>query len=396
MRPEEADPEQDLLQIQRGPVREVALLFLKLGFTAFGGPAAIIALMRDEAVRRRKWLTDEQFLDLFGAASLIPGPSATELAIFLGYARAGWRGLVLAGSLFVLPATLIAMALAWAYVQYGSTPGATWLLYGVKPVIIAIILYAVWGLGRTAVKNVLLGMVGIIVLMMYLLGFNVIALLFGGGLAVMLVRNFGRLRPSAAAALALPGPGAAHLTIHAAVDVVPYSLVTLFLTFLKIGALLYGSGYVLLAFLRAEFGEQLGWLTDRQLIDAVAVGQFTPGPVFSTATFIGYLVGGLQGGLLATLGIFLPSFVFVAAVFPLLPRLRRSPWTSAFLDGINVSSIGLMAAVTWQLGQAGIVDVLTGILAVAAAVLLVRFRINSVWLIIGGGAIGAVYRMLLA
>ncbi|MDP2659225.1 MAG: chromate efflux transporter, partial [Dehalococcoidia bacterium] len=278
----------------------------------------------------------------------------------------------------------------------GSTPGATWLLYGVKPVIIAIILHAVWGLGRTAVKNVLLGMVGIIVLTMYLLGFNVIALLFGGGLAVMVVRNFGRLRPSAAAALALPVFGAAHLTIQTAVGTVPYSLATLFLTFLKIGAVLYGSGYVLLAFLRADFGEQLGWLTDRQLIDAVAVGQFTPGPVFTTATFIGYLVGGLPGGVLATLGIFLPSFVFVAVVYPLIPRLRRSPWTSAFLDGINVSAIGLMAAVTWQLGQAGIVDVPTGILAAVAAVILVRFRVNSVWLIIGGGAIGVAHQLLLA
>ncbi|MDO8690355.1 MAG: chromate efflux transporter [Dehalococcoidia bacterium] len=394
-RPEEPGAEQGLLKVQRGPVGEVALLFLKLGFTAFGGPPAAIALMRDEAVRRRRWLNDQQFLDLVGAANLIPGPSATELAIFLGYARAGWRGLVLAGSLFILPATLIAMALAWAYVQYGATPGATWLLYGVKPVIIAIILHAVWGLGRTAVKNVLLGTVGVLVLTMYLLGFNIIALLFGGGLVVMAVRNFSRLRPAAAAALAVPGFGVAHLTLQSAAGTVPFSLATLFLTFLKIGAVLYGSGYVLLAFLRADFGEQLGWLTDRQLIDAVAVGQFTPGPVFSTATFIGYLVGGLPGGVLATLGIFLPSFVFVAVVFPLVPRLRRSPWTSAFLDGINVSAIGLMAAVTWQLGQAGIVDLLTGILAVVAAVLLVRFKINSVWLIIGGGAIGLAYQLLL-
>lgn len=395
MRPEEADPEPDLSQIQRGPAVEVALLFLKLGFTAFGGPAASIALMRDETVCRRTWLTDQQFLDLLGAANLIPGPSATELAIFLGFARAGWRGLVMAGTLFILPATSIAMVLAWAYVEYGSTPGATWLLYGVKPVIIAIVFHAVWGLGRTAAKNLLIGLLGLLVLAMYLLGFNVIALLLGGGLAVTLVRNFGRIRPSSAAVLALPGIGAAQLTVQTAVDVVPYSLATLFLTFLKIGAVLYGSGYVLLAFLRTEFGDQLGWLTDRQLIDAVAVGQFTPGPVFSTATFIGYLVGGLPGGLLATLGIFLPSFVFVAVVFPLVPRLRRSPWSSAFLDGVNVSAIGLMAAVTWQLGQAGIVDLLTGILAVAASVLLVRFRINSVWLIIGGGAIGVAYRMLL-
>jgi chromate transporter len=375
-----------------GSLREVALLFLKLGIIAFGGPAAHIAMMRDEVVKRRQWLTDQQFLDLLGATNLIPGPNSTEMAIHLGYLRAGWRGLLLAGMLFIAPAMLIVLALAWAYVAYGSTPQAQGLLYGVKPVIIAVVVQAVWVLGRTAVKGLLLGIVGFTALGLYLLGFNEIALLFGSGLLVMLIANAHRMHiQGALSPLILLFGAPAPLLAQLAPSVVPFSLETLFLTFLKIGAVLYGSGYVLLAFLRNDFVGRLGWLTDQQLLDAVAIGQFTPGPVFTTATFVGYLVGSWPGAILATVGIFLPSFVFVALSHPFIPRMRESPWASAFLDGVNVAAIGLMAGVTWELGRAAIVDVFTVALALVAAVLLIRFKLNSAWLVAGGALVGVVF-----
>ncbi len=375
-----------------GSLRDVGTLFAKLGFIAFGGPAAHIALMREEAVRRRKWVTDEQFLDLVGASNLIPGPTSTELAIYLGYVRAGWRGLILGGALFILPAALIVLGLAWAYVRFGSMPEATWLLYGIKPAIIAVILQAIWALARTAVKGPWLGAVGALVLVLYLLGFNELILLFGGGVLVMLLRNADRLRSRGVARLAfLPVVGTPALAVPGAAA---FGLGTLFLTFLKIGAVLYGSGYVLLAFLRNDFVIRLHWLTDQQLIDAVAVGQFTPGPVFTTATFIGYLTGGLPGALLATVAIFLPSFVFVAAVYPVVNRLRSSGWANSLLDGVNVAALGLMAAVTYRLARAAIADWLTAGLALLAAILLIRFKVNSAWLVIGGGVVGVVSRLL--
>ncbi len=374
---------------------EVARLSVRLGFTAFGGPAAHIAMLRDEVVTRRRWLTDQHFLDLLGATNLIPGPNSTEMVMHVGHERAGRRGLVTAGTLFILPAALITLALAWAYVRYGSTPTAEWLLYGIKPVIIAVVVQALWGLLRTAVKGPLLGAIGVAVLTLYLLDFNEVALLFGGGLLVMLVRNVGRIRqggvvPSVALLplLGWPVPWLAQAVAA------PVSLMQLFLIFLKIGSVLYGSGYVLLAFLRADFVERLGWLTNQQLLDAVAVGQFTPGPVFTTATFIGYVVGGLPGAALATVGIFLPSFLFVAAIGPLVPRLRRSPLMGAFLDGVNVAAVGLMAAVMWELGRAAVVDPLTAVLALLAVLFLVRYRINSAWLVLGGGLVCLAYGAL--
>jgi chromate transporter len=295
-----------------------------------------------------------------------------------------------AGLCFILPAASIVLVLAWLYVAYGATPAAEWLLYGVKPVIIAIVVQALWGLGRSAVKNWLLGTVGLAVLALYLLGYNELALLFGGGLLVMLIANLQRLRRAGAAApaLLLGAPGALLAQVGA-----PVSLGTLFLTFLKIGAVLYGSGYVLLAFLRNDFVERLGWLTDRQLLDAVAIGQVTPGPVFTTATFIGYIVAGVPGAILSTIGIFLPSFLFVALTNPLIPRLRRSRWMGAFLDGVNVAAVGLMVAVTCELGRAAIVDWLTAALALAAALLLVRFKVNSTWLIAAGAIAGLAYHL---
>lgn len=376
--------------VSRGSLREVAALFLKLGCIAFGGPAAHVAMMRREVVERRRWLDDQRFLDLFGGCNLIPGPSSTELAIMIGYSQAGWPALILAGMLFIAPAMLIVLAFAWVYVHFGSLPAVGWLLYGIKPVIIAIVAQALYGLARTAIKGPLLAVAGAAVLTLYLLGVNVILLLFGAGILVMLIKNATRLRPSprSAALLTVPTAGLAGRLAAATVTKTPVTLPVLFLTFLKLGAVVYGSGYVLLAFLRADFVQHLGWLSDRQLVDAVAVGQFTPGPVFTTATFLGYLFAGLPGALLATLGIFLPSFVLVALVYPLIGRLRGSVWLSAFLDGANAAALGLMAAVTWQLARASLIDVPTAVLALLALAVLFRFRPNSAWLVLAGGAAG--------
>jgi len=342
--------------------------------------------MHDEVVKRRRWLSDSQFLDLVGATNLIPGPNSTELAIHLGFLRAGWRGLILAGVCFVAPATLIVLAMAWAYVRFGAAPQAEWLLYGIKPVVIAIILQALWNLGRAALKGPLLMLVGVGVLAFSFLGVHELVLLFGGGLVVMLLRNLRRM-PGALGLGLVPALGGLAAPAAAA----PFSLTSLFLIFLKIGSVLYGSGYVLLAFLRADLVVRMGWLTDQQLLDAVAIGQVTPGPLFTTATFIGYTLGGLPGGLLATLGMFLPSFVFVALSNPLIPRLRRSAWVGALLDGVNAASLGLMAAVTLQLGRASLVDPLTLAIAALALALSLRFKLNSTWLVLGGALVGLLW-----
>lgn len=374
-------------------VWDLARLFLKLGTLAFGGPAAHIAMMDEEVVRRRRWLTREQFLDLLGAANLIPGPSSTELAIYIGLVRAGWRGLVIAGTCFILPAMLIVLALAMAYIRYGALPQMAWVLYGVKPVIIAIVLQALWGLATKAVKGPLTAAVGAAVIALTFLGQNVVLLLFGGALLVMALSNLrGGRRIGRAGTAAFAGPILLSLAPTAAATAAAtpsVSLWSLTAFFLKVGSILFGSGYVLLAFLRADLVVHWGWLTDHQLIDAIAVGQFTPGPVFTTATFIGYVVAGFPGALLATLGIFLPSFILVALSYPFIPRLRRSAWASGFLDGANVASLGLMAAVTWQLARAALVDGVTIGLALVATVLCFCLRMNSAWLVLGGALIGA-------
>ncbi len=376
-----------------GSLAQVAALFLKLGTIGFGGPAAHIALMRREVVATRGWVDDQEFLDLVGATNLIPGPNSTELAIHLGYLRGGWRGLLIAGSCFILPAVLIVMGFAWAYVEYGSTPEAGWVLYGVKPVIIVVILQAIWGLARSAVKRYLHAAAGAVVFILYLIGLNEIALLFAGGLAVAAIENARRVRIERLQVIAL-GPVAGGFGQALAADngSTSFSLLTLFLTFLKIGAALYGSGYVLLAFLRADFVVRLGWLTDQQLLDAIAVGQVTPSPVFTTATFIGYVLDGVPGAIVATVAIFLPSFGFVALSAPLVPRLRRSAWMASFLDGVNVAALGLMAAVTLTLGRDAIVDVPTALASVVTAVLLIRYKTNSAWLVLGGGLMGVAYQ----
>ena len=379
---------------KQGDLGEVTRLFLKLGCIAFGGPAAHIAMMHDEVVKRRQWITEQEFLDLLGATNLIPGPNSTEMAIHIGFRRAGWRGLLIAGMCFIVPAMLIVLAFAWAYVRFGTTPQATWLLYGIIPVIIAVVFQALWALARQAVKGVPLGILGAVVFVLYLGGVGEIPLMFGAGVLAMLLVNVKRLYGSMFMLAPLPLTAMAQ-NVSLPVLAASSGLLTLFLVFLKVGAVLYGSGYVLLAFLQRDLVTELGWLSNQQLLDAVAVGQFTPGPVFTTATFIGFVVGSWWGAILATVGIFLPSFVFVAAVNPLVPRLRASPWFGALLDGVNVAAVALMAAVTLTLGRAAIVDPFTAGLAVVAAVLLLRYKVNSVWLVLGGGAMAVLYHMLL-
>jgi len=380
--------------MSRGSYREVVSYFLRLGLLAFGGAAGHIAMMRRELVGRRRWISEQDFLDLFGIMNLIPGPSSTETVIALGYFRAGGPALVLAGAVFILPAMAMILGLSWAYVRYGSLPAAQWILYGINPIVIAIIADALWNLGRAAVKNIWLALLGIAAIALYFEGVEIVAILFGAILLTGIAARWkvGGKRHAAAAifplALAKWAGGAA----AAGAAVIPFTMARLFFTFFKIGAVCYGSGYVLLAFLHADFVAHLHWLTDKQLLDAIAVGQMTPGPVFASATFIGYLTGGWHGALWATLGIFLPSFVYVAIVLRLVPKLKGSAYARIFLDGINATTVGLMGAVSWQLARGAILDVFTALEAVAAFLILLRFKINSAWLILAGIAAGVAFK----
>jgi chromate transporter len=343
-------------------------------------------MMEDEVVRRRRWLTRDEFLDLLGASNLIPGPNSTELAIHIGHRQAGWPGLLVAGVSFIVPAVLIVGAFAWAYVRYGSLPEVAGVLYGVKPVIIAIVLQALWSLGRTAIKTKFLAFVAAAAVVLTFLRVHELLVLFGGGVIVGLARIIARQIGSSRNLISF-SPVALLLQAGTA-TAAPFALWPLFLFFLKVGAVLYGSGYVLLAFIRADLVERWHWLTEPQLLDAIAVGQVTPGPVFTTATFIGYVLGGTQGALVATVGIFLPAFFFVAVSGPLVPRIRKSPVAGAFLDGVNAAALALMLVVTYELSRAALVDLKTIILALVSAVILFRFRINSAWLVLGGAIAG--------
>jgi len=371
---------------QRAGLGELARLFLRLGTVGFGGPAAHIAMMEDEVVRRRRWLSREEFVDLVGATNLIPGPNSTEMAIHIGRARAGWLGLLVAGTCFILPATVIVGACGWAYVRFGTLPAVGGLLYGIKPAVIAVVLQALWGLGRSAVRSWRLALLGVAAAAATVAGVNELAVL---AIAAALGLAWGGSRRSMAI-----GGGLAAMTGSSAAAGTPFGLWPLFGVFIKVGAVLFGSGYVLLAFLRADLVQRLHWLTERQLLDAVAVGQVTPGPVFTTATFVGFVLGGVPGASVATIGIFLPAFVYVALSGVLLPRLQRSSAARGALDAVNVASLSLMAVVTWQLGRAALVDGWTVALAVASAILLLRYRANSSWLVLGGGAVGLLVTLI--
>jgi chromate transporter len=392
---------------KRARLRELVALFLKLGTISFGGPAAHVALMETEVVGKRQWLTRQQFLDLLGAANLIPGPTSTEMAINVGFVRAGWVGLCVAGVSFILPAAVITGAFAWAYVRFGALTQAVSVLAGIKAAVIAVIAIAIWRLGKTAIKSVGLAVLGGLSLAAFFLGVNPIAILFGGGLLGMLARRAANVR-AAAALLISPllsrGPFAAStprgtLTVwlrplgaiavtSAAVAGIRPSVYQIGMFFLKVGAVLYGGGYVLLAFLEQGLVQQHAWLTHRQLLDAVAIGQFTPGPVLSTATFIGYILGGVPGAAVATVAIFLPSFFYVALLAPVLFRLRQSAWMAAFLDSVNVCAVALMGGVTFRLAG----DVLRGWpfwgIAAAALLVLLRWKLSPAWVVLGGGIAG--------
>lgn len=383
-------------------LKELALVFLKLGILGFGGPAAHIAMMEEEVVARRGWLTRQRFLDLLGATNLIPGPNSTEMAIHLGYVRAGWSGLAVAGICFILPAVGLTGGLAWIYVHFGQLPQVEPWLLGIKPAVVAIIAVSVWRLGNKACKTWSLGAIGAAVLAASLLQVNEVAALLLGGLSGMLwlrlpqaVRSRrGKIVPVVAGAWLgqwLSKNVGVLLAVAAGAvgaGAVPASLWKLGLFFLKVGAVLYGSGYVLVAFLQGGLVHEYGWLTQRELLDAVAIGQFTPGPVLSTATFIGYMIAGAGGAAVATTAIFAPSFFFVALVNPWVPRLRKSAWTAAFLDAVNVSAVALMAAVTVKLGQATLTAWPAWLIAVAATLIGLRWKVNLAWVVVGGGVLG--------
>lgn len=365
--------------------RDLAAFFTRLGLTAFGGPAVHIALMEATVVRERRWMPRERFLDLLGAANLIPGPSSTELAIYIGYDLGGPVGLLIAGTCFILPAALVTLAFAWAYVRFGSLPHAAGLLAGIKPVIIAVLLQALFSLAKGAAKTWQLGALGVAATGAALAGAGPLGILLAAGTLAVAARRRAASEGGAAAILI---PAAAGIPAAATVALQAPGLVGLFLVFAKTGAFLFGSGYVLLAFLRADMVDRLHWLTEAQLLDAVAVGQVTPGPVFTTATFIGYVLSGVPGAAAATVGIFAPAFVLVAASGLIVPRLRRSAAAGAFLDGVNVAALGLMAAVAWDLGKAALVAPWTIAVAAVSGVLLIRFRVSPVWLLLAGGAFG--------
>ena len=371
----------------RGTLREIAKEFLRLGFVAYGGPAAHIAMMEERYVRRRGWLTRERFLDLLGAASLLPGPSSTEVAIYLGEIRGGAAGLIVAGACFILPAAVLVTALAWAYMKYGAMPQVAGLLFGIKPVVVALIAQAIWNLGRTALKSVWLGALAIAAIGLAMWGASPLIVLIGAGVLWALIREGKKLAQDKAAFTGLLGTGAAGTS--AAIGVLP-----VFLYFLKVGAVLVGSGYVLLAVLRQDLVVQMHWLSDSQLLDAIAVSQATPGPFFTVATFIGYLLGGWKGAALATVGMFLPAFVYVGITAEFLPKLRRSAVPSAFLDGVNAAAVALMAVVGWQFARAAIVNVPAMVLMIVSAVLAFRYKVNSAWLVVGGAIVGIALRGL--
>ncbi len=391
---------------------ELSALFLKLGAISFGGPAAHIALIEEEIVHKRQWVTRQQFLDMLGAANLIPGPTSTEMAINVGFVRAGWAGLCVAGACFIFPAALITAVFAWAYVRFGTQAQAVSVLAGVKAAVIALIAIAIWRLGKTAVKDAGLAGLGVIALAAFFVGVNPIAILFGGGLLGMLARRITKLRGFTASilvpmiprrsfvqqgrmlALWMRGFGAVALATTGLATARP-SIGNIALFFLKVGAVLYGGGYVLLAFLEQGLVRQHAWLTQQQLLDAVAIGQFTPGPVLSTATFIGYILGGVPGAAVATVGIFLPSFFYVSLLAPVLFRLRQSSWMAAFLDSVNVCAVALMAGVTLRLAADALRGWTAWAIALVSLAVLLRWKVSPAWIVFGGGIAGlmlAAYR----
>ncbi|TAE58854.1 MAG: chromate efflux transporter [Nostocales cyanobacterium] len=383
--------------LQLSKLGEIAKIFLKLGVIGFGGPVAHIAMIEDEVVTRRQWLTKDHFLDLLGATNLIPGPNSTEMAIHIGYIYAGWLGLIVAGVCFIFPAVFITGFLAWLYINYGTLPQFSPLLYGIKPAVLGIIINALWKLSKKAVKTKQLLIIGILVSLVTWFGDinEVIALLLGGIFGMIWLRKNNQIT------LIIPAFTIAVTGQEIAVNSLSVPLWKLGLFFLKIGSVLFGGGYLLIAFLQGELVEKYGWLTQQQLLDAIAIGQFTPGPVLSTATFIGYVISGFPGAIVATLGIFIPSFVFVAILNPIIPWLRNSSWTRAFLDAVNVSAVALMVVTTLQIGMTTLglenisnIDFFSIAIFVISTFLIIRYSVNSAWVVLGSALLGWGFTLL--
>jgi len=369
-------------------IKEIAKLFLKLGFIGFGGPAAHIAMMQQEVVVKKKWMSEQHFLDLLGATNLIPGPNSTEMAIHIGYDKGSWKGLIVAGLCFILPAVFITGIFAWLYQQYGQLPEVQPFIYGIKPAIIAIIIGAVFPLAKKSVKSTFLAVVGILVLVLSLFGISEIYLMFGAGLLAMGLYSIQSKRNTLQSFIPF-----AFLQI-AQSPLLSETNTKLFWIFLKIGAILYGSGYVLFAFLDTEL-VATGLLTRQQLMDAIAVGQFTPGPVFSSVTFIGYQINGLSGAVISTIAIFLPSFILVALLNPLMKKMRQSKGLSIFLDAVNVASVAIIVAICLTMGKETITDWRTILIAMISAIVVFKFKkINSAFVVIGGALLGYLFNLI--
>ncbi|MBC7264759.1 MAG: chromate efflux transporter [Chloroflexi bacterium] len=361
---------------------ELAGLFVKLGLTSFGGPVGHIALMENEAVHKRRWLSREYFLDLLAATNLVPGPNATEMAIHIGYVRAGWPGLVVSGAAFILPAFFITLALAWAYVEYGALPQVGAILYGIKPVVVGIVAVAVYRLGKAALTELKAGLLFVAVLILSFFRLNEVALLLASGVAGVLLYTPPSLRPWMTAGMGLG------FSLPSLSGVLPSRLLQIGLYFLKVGSLLFGSGLLLFAFVQHDVVESYGWLTPQQLVDAIAAGQVTPGPVLSSATFIGYLLEGTPGAVVATIAVFLPSFLIVSLTGPWIPRLRDSKGAYAFLRGVTAGALALILGTGLLLARAAVVDIWTALLAIASLGILWRTELDVVWVIAGGAIIG--------
>jgi chromate transporter len=377
-------------RLSRSSLGELATVFLKLGTIGFGGPAAHIAMLEAEIVTRRRWISQTQFLDLVGVTNLIPGPSSTELAIYIGYLRAGWWGLIIAGVCFIVPAMTIVWGLAIGYDRVQELPQSVAIFASVKPVVVVLTIQAMWKLGKSAIKNVPTAVAGIAAIGLFgVLGVNTLIVLLLAGIGVMLIQNWQELR-RILPAIWLPTNidiNSQILAILPALTAQP-SWVDVFTIFFKIGGTIYGGGYVLLAFLQPELVDRTHWLTSQQLLDAIAIGQVTPGPLFTTATFIGYLLAGHLGAIAATLGIFLPSFIFVALVTPWVPQLRRSIWFGSWLDGVNVGAWGAIAVVAYRLGVDTLVNWQSVAIAIISSLLLWRWKINVIWLMLGSAMVG--------
>ena len=388
------------------PLAEVARVFLRLGATAFGGPAAHIGVMEDECVRRRGWLSSTEFVDLVSASNLIPGPNSTELAMHIGHRRAGWRGLWVAGLAFLLPATVLVWGLAMAYVRVGHTSWAVGALNGVQPIVLAVVVHALWRLRAVVGASPVRWAIALGAVVALTRGLNEVVVLLMAGVVAAVVSRVGthRMPPAALVAVSSPITANAHSSgvgvfartlgaLTGALVVTP-SIGAIFMSFLKIGSVLFGSGYVLLALMRAEFITRHGWITEAQLLDAIAVGQLTPGPLFASATFVGFVTMGHGGALAATVGIFLPAFCFVAVSGPLVPMIRRSPTASAVLDGVNVGSLALLAAVVLAMAPAVATSGVRVASFLIALVLLLRATLSAGWLLTSGAAIGIVAQWL--